>query len=307
MNRPLEGTAAQKFEGGKTMIRLWMAALVGAMALGTTAFSFKPKVIYGADDRLDVYQVPDTAVQEVAASTAAMVPSRSLVPKSGGGVRIAGKNYGQAYGLCQDEAFYSQPAAATCSGFLVGENLLATAGHCIKEADCASVSFVFGYQMVDAQTAIEEVRVDQVYGCKRIVARDLTRQQDYALVELDRPVVGVRPLRLQQANPQVNDPLVVIGHPSGLPTKVAGGAAVRRLDNGYFVANLDTYGGNSGSAVFNANTLEVAGILVRGEQDFAYDRNARCTRSNFCPDGGCRGEDVTYISYINEALAAPTN
>ena len=54
--------------------------------------------------------------------------------------------------------------------------------------------------------------------------------------------------------------------------KVAGGAKVRSNNNGvYFVANLDTYGGNSGSAVFNLQTREVEGILVRGENDYVYD------------------------------------
>jgi V8-like Glu-specific endopeptidase len=254
---------------------------------------------------MEVFQVPDAAVREVAASTAAMIPSRSLVPQSRGTIRITGKSYGADYNLCQDEPFYSQPTAAMCSGFLVGDNLLATAGHCIKDTDCANNSFVFGFKMENEQNAAMEVAPDQVYKCKRIVSRELTRQQDYALVELDRPVVGVRPLRLQQTDARVNDAIIVIGHPSGLPTKVAAGAGVRRLDNGFFVANLDTYGGNSGSAVFNANTLEVVGILVRGEQDFAYDQANKCTRSNYCTDTGCRGEDVTHISYINRAMPGP--
>lgn len=282
-----------------------MAALLGSLGLATTAFTFNPKVIYGTDDRQEVFQVPDAAVREVAESTAAMIPNRSLVASTRGSINISGRSYGSAYGLCKDEPFFDQTAAANCSGFLVGENLLATAGHCIKETDCANFSFVFGFKMTDAQTQVLEVGNDQVYKCKRIVSRELTRQQDYALVELDRPVVGVRPLRLQQVDAKVADPIIVIGHPAGLPTKVASNAGVRRLDNGFFVANLDTYGGNSGSAVFNANTLEVVGILVRGEQDFAYDQANKCTRSNYCQDDGCRGEDVTHISFINRALNLP--
>lgn len=282
-----------------------MAALLGSLGLATTAFTFNPKVIYGTDDRQEVFQVPDAAVREVAESTAAMIPNRSLVASTRGSINISGRSYGSAYGLCKDEPFFDQTAAANCSGFLVGENLLATAGHCIKETDCANFSFVFGFKMTDAQTQVLEVGNDQVYKCKRIVSRELTRQQDYALVELDRPVVGVRPLRLQQVDAKVADPIIVIGHPAGLPTKVASNAGVRRLDNGFFVANLDTYGGNSGSAVFNANTLEVVGILVRGEQDFAYDQANKCTRSNYCQDDSCRGEDVTHISFINRALNLP--
>jgi hypothetical protein len=85
----------------------------------------------------------------------------------------------------------------------------------------------------------------------------------------------------------------VIGHPVGLPAKYAPNATVR--DNApaaFFVANLDTYGGNSGSPVFNSDTHEVEGILVRGERDFQTTPQG-CTISFLCPNTGCRGEDCT--------------
>jgi hypothetical protein len=68
------------------------------------------------------------------------------------------------------------------------------------------------------------------------------------------------------------------------------------VNNVYFRANLDTYGGNSGSAVFDANTGVVEGILVRGENDFVTRGSCRAT--NYCPANGCRGEDVTHITNV---------
>jgi hypothetical protein len=86
--------------------------------------------------------------------------------------------------------------------------------------------------------------------------------------------------------------LFVIGHPCGLPQKYAPGAKVRHNSaTPFFVANLDTYGGNSGSPVFNAASYKVEGILVRGENDFVT--NGSCYVSLVCPTTGCRGEDVT--------------
>jgi hypothetical protein len=64
------------------------------------------------------------------------------------------------------------------------------------------------------------------------------------------------------------------------------------------VANLDTYGGNSGSPVFNHRTGEVEGILVRGENDYVYDPGQGCQVSNRCASDVCRGEDVTYITNV---------
>ncbi len=84
----------------------------------------------------------------------------------------------------------------------------------------------------------------------------------------------------------------MIGHPVGLPTKFAGEAVVRsNQQSAFFVANLDTYGGNSGSPVFNSDTHEVEGILVRGETDFVPQGG--CNVSLVCPTSGCRGEDCT--------------
>ena len=92
--------------------------------------------------------------------------------------------------------------------------------------------------------------------------------------------------------------MVVIGHPTGIPTKISDGAKVRMLATKYFVANLDTYGGNSGSAVLNAQSGEVEGILVRGENDYVPAEGRDCQVSNHCTNEGCRGEDVTYITNV---------
>lgn len=261
----------------------------------------RPKVIYGNDDRLDSYQVSSPSLLAVSSSTAAMIPVSSLKNK-GSFYELPNNKFGEDYGLCKNEPFYTQPNAALCSGFLVGPDLLATAGHCVSEGECSSNAFVFDYKMADAKTAPTTAANDNVYFCKEVVARELTRQQDYALVRLDRPVVGRQPLTMASTPAVAGDQLVMVGHPSGLPTKIAGGATVRKLEKGFFVANTDSYGGNSGSAVFNSQTLEVVGILVRGEEDFAYDSNGQCTRSNYCKDDGCRGEDVTMIEYISKHL-----
>jgi len=261
-----------------------------------------PKVIYGDDNRADIYQVSRADVREAADSTVALIPSRDLVRDANGAFRINASQYGKEMNLCTDEPFYDQPTAANCSGSLVGEDLIATAGHCVSNSDCSRYSFVFGFRMSNAGAAPTTVAADDVYNCKEIVAREYTGAQDYALVRLDRRVRGHRPLALQQTPVQPGDEIYVIGHPSGLPTKFADGARVRSQQGTYFQANLDTYGGNSGSAVFNATTNEVVGILVRGANDFTYDRNRQCTMSNHCADDGCRGEDVTNISYIVQAL-----
>ncbi len=274
------------------------------MLISGSAFAAKnsPLVIYGADDRVDVYASPDSALRELADSTVAMIPNIALKKINSTQTRVESINFGRAMGLCQDEPFFNQPVAAECSGSLIGDDLIITAGHCVSDADCGTNAFVFGYRMQDARTADIYVPPSEVYNCQSVVARELTNSQDYAIVKLDRPVKGHRVLTMSQTPAAVAEAVFVIGHPAGLPTKIAGGAQVRSQNPGYFVTNLDTYGGNSGSAVFSAVTNQIVGILVRGDKDFAYDAARSCSRSNVCLFDGCRGEDVTNISYVIQAL-----
>lgn len=270
-------------------------------------------VIYGDDDRVEIFQVQDPLIQAVADSTVAVVQANQLISAGNFQTRqgaIAVLNlkaplYGQQYGLCQNEPYFNQPSGAFCSGFLVGPDLIATAGHCIDDTKCAGTAFVFGFHMQNENTPAVKFPASEVYGCKKVVAREYTNQQDYALVQLDRAVPNHRPLNLARRTPQPNEPLYVIGHPAGLPKKIAGGSNVRRLDQGFFVANTDTYGGNSGSAVFSGKTHEVLGILVRGENDFvSVNQNGQsCRQSYKCTNDACRGEDITYIEYIARTVA----
>lgn len=256
------------------------------------------KVIYGDDNRLDWYESPSTLYRELALSTAGMISKKKLLIKDDN-IKISGISL-RGRGICEEERFSEQITAANCSGFLVGEDLLVTAGHCIEnQTDCEDNAWVFDYRLKFKEDKANYIKKESVYNCKEIIERKLETfgKNDYALIRLDRKVIDRKPLDYRKTG-KVNtgDKLVVIGHPSGLPTKIADGAEVRSRKTQYFKANLDTYGGNSGSAVFNAKTGSVEGILVRGDTDY-ISRNG-CQRSNTVSNNGGRGEDVTYITNI---------
>ena len=111
----------------------------------------------------------------------------------------------------------------------------------------------------------------------------------------------------------LNNPVAVIGHPSGLPVKIASEAnviqttGVMQNEDGdlvpvasQFVTNLDTFGGNSGSPVINTDSYKVVGILVGGDQDYVQSTEDLCVEVNRCDLSGvgCTGESVTKMSYI---------
>lgn len=269
-----------------------------AAALCITSAQGYNKVIYGDDNRRDIVDSTNSIYKELAKSTAAMISSSRLQTR-GENVKVSGS----ALSLCSDEPFNGQPTAANCSGFLVAPDLLVTAGHCIRSmGDCRSYKWVFDFAKTEANQSEYNVAKSSVYGCKEIVERALDRStsDDFALIRLDRAVTDREPLEYRKEGKIAdNASILVIGHPTGLPTKISDGANVRTNTNGYyFVANLDTYGGNSGSAVFNAETGAVEGILVRGETDYTYDSSRGCRMSYHCSDDGCRGEDVTRITNI---------
>src|SRR5208282_5244757 len=128
------------------------------------------------------------------------------------------------------EPFFEQGTGAFCSGSLVAPDIIMTAGHCVPSAEeCASIKFVFGFAVKQKGVLPTSVPAGEVYGCKELIGREqIGTGADWALVRLDRKVAGHEPLKLNLTGKIENKTeVLVIGHPSGLPTKIAGGAHVR--------------------------------------------------------------------------------
>jgi len=267
--------------------------------LSLSLFANDNKVIYGVDNRLDVYQTKNPLYLELAKSTAAMITS-SNIKTLGNQSYISGETLKERHGVCSSALFADQVTSARCSGFLVAPDLLVTAGHCMKtQDDCSDNLWVFDFKMTGPNTAPKNVSSDQVYRCTEIIDQVYTKQNDYALIRLDRRVSDRKPLQVRtQGKISNNVDLLMIGHPSGLPTKIADGANLRENGNPYFfVSNTDSFGGNSGSAIFDAETGLVEGILVRGEDDYEQ-QSSGCSLPKVCSKYDCRGEDITRITNI---------
>ena len=279
------------------------AAVITLSAL--TVQASVDKVVYGEDNRLDIFEVSNPMHLKLAKATAALVKSYSVEDMRDGQSKLSGGSLS----VCSDEKFDGQMTAAFCSGFLVkhdSKQYFVTAGHCIdSQRSCEGIKFVFDYTVETEGQTQHKVPTSSVYSCKKLVDRVLSRSDsnDYAVVELDREVTGREALTFRtEGKVSTGEEILVIGHPSGLPSKVAGDAFVRKNNSKtFFATNLDTFGGNSGSAVFNARTGEVEGILVRGHNDYTYRRGPdgnRCKAPEYCSMDGCRGEDVTRTTSI---------
>ena len=206
--------------------------------------------------------------------------------------------------LCDNATkFDDQPVAPFCTAFLVGPRVLVTAGHCYENYTLAQTRFVFGFRG-ETRPFPDTFKNDDVYvGADLIIG-----SSDYAIITLNRDVVGRTPLRVDRTTKiKKTDPVYVIGHPAGLPLKHARGAAVRSVGFDTFTANLDVLGGNSGSPVFLETTHEVVGMHVIG--DDGYQLAGSCYLLQECPTGqDCLGEGclkAEFIPAIQAATPAP--
>ncbi|WNG50556.1 trypsin-like peptidase domain-containing protein [Archangium minus] len=275
----------------------------------------KSEVVYGTDSRQDVYAHADATLRARAqqATVALMAPS-DFNATNPNNVTFPGSTLGTAYNLCTTERFRDDPTAAFCSGTLIDDDLVLTAGHCVTSASaCADTRLVFNYYRPSAGT-LQPVTTADIFTCTSIVARQQGtvngQNLDYAILRLDRPATPrftPAPVRTGNTALSVGQNVAVIGSGSGIPFKIDSGGSVRDARSGtldYFVATTDTFGGNSGSGVYETSNYTVAGILVRGETD--YVTNGSCRVVNTCTETGCRGEDITYVYPAISAYCAAT-
>ncbi len=251
-------------------------------------------VIYGADDRKEYYQIADQKLAQAAGAVCVITHLSELTDNGDGTYLLAATPW--TADICADEQFYGQLTVGFCTGFLVGDDLVATAGHCVDLFNCGSTAFVFGWWKSDSAAAAPMmVPAEAVYFCSGIVDQVDEGDYDHSIVQLDRAVIGRTPVPIRRDGVVADgEPLSVIGHGIHLPLKEAGGAVVKNANGSipWFQANLDAFGGNSGSPVFNLNTYTVEGILVRGAPDFVLDDS--CYRSYMIPDTGNPGSGLEF-------------
>ncbi|MGA7327276.1 MAG: trypsin-like peptidase domain-containing protein [Rhodomicrobium sp.] len=269
------------------------------------------RAIYGIDTRVEYFEIKDEAVRAVARASVALFFGESVEP-AGQSASLVTRPLQKSHGiwhrqldLCPGEKFAGEPVGAFCSGTLVREDIVLTAGHCVSEISnspnippIGGVRFVFGYRVEKDGANPTRIPSSQIFSGYELLGGETNTSRDWALIRLDRPVPAeiASPVISWSTGVAKGAKVFVIGYPSGIPLKYAPGAEVRDdADPNYFVANLDTFGGNSGSGVSDQTTKKLAGILFRGDTDYVEDKSKSCMRVNVCPRTGCSGEYVTRL------------
>jgi hypothetical protein len=275
------------------IVFLWGCAPAGpAPDVSDHASAGKADFLDG-DGFVDPVGVPEGSLREAARATMLVALERHwdgapTLDWTRDTVQLATRPAREQYDLCPDVPFGDEPSVDfpwVGSAALVGSRLVAMAGHSISllqgEHDgCADIKLLFGYALrpgVGARDATAVERQDR-YSCARVLARRYTasgipglppfdQTEDYALIELDRPVQGREPLTLGPV-PEVGDEVVAIGHPSGLPMKLSSRGKVRNTSSGFlFAASVDAMRGSSGGPVVDERGRWI-GLVAAGNGSY---------------------------------------
>jgi V8-like Glu-specific endopeptidase/subtilisin-like proprotein convertase family protein len=272
--------------------------------------SLKSPVIYGDDNRVDLFRLNQIENHlSIQTKAVALLVDKAKISEINGEpdfIRLNSSTLHQESNICLSEPFAKQPVAGFCTGFLLDDDILVTAGHCIDNIDhCKKTLITFGFAYSTHLSDPTKIRKDDVYECSELILKERDRRTkvDFAIIRLNRLVKNRPHLNVNLYSPELNsgDKLTILGHPNGLPLKIAFGpdSEVRKNspENLYFVATLDSYLGNSGSPVLNSTTGFLEGVLVRGEKDYEFSEN-ECFISKKCSHNDCRGEDVMKINEV---------
>ncbi|MET0412257.1 MAG: trypsin-like serine protease, partial [Polyangiaceae bacterium] len=106
-------------------------------------------IVYGQDDRSDLYEQADDPRARIADAAVALLPRSTLANRRGPELARGLSSWEDDGGLCPGEPFGDQPVAAFCSGVLVDWDLVLTVAHCVEDIPLDEVAMVMGFYYVE--------------------------------------------------------------------------------------------------------------------------------------------------------------
>lgn len=214
--------------------------------------------------------------------------------------------------LCTSERFALEPSFSRCTAFLIGDNLILTAGHCVNnQEECERRIWVLSQEVSGEEG--EFIPSENLIKCEKLIdqKKNSASKNDYALIQIKTSQSLPRPFKFSKSNPflenQRDKKFYILGHPSGLPLIDSGPAKIIDDTSEFiFFLDSDTFGGNSGSPVIDQESGDVFGILTNGDLDYKLNPERGCLETYKCLEGNtCKGESVVPIYNIPFLVPGP--
>jgi hypothetical protein len=280
-----------------------LAAAAGCGAREDGAYTSRQRVVYGVDDRVLTSAYPDSGVRNLAANSVAALVHETSLQRGTDAWSIQGPKLGEFANLCDGEPFADLVMGAFCTGFLLDDRHVVTAGHCLVDRQACRDGFklVFGY--VGAEPQIPDANL---FDCVAVDGFhhdpwDSERRLDYAVLRLDRAIAP--PLTALTAGTvgghRASDPLLSVGASQGVPMTADDQVFTLdevRPESGFVTLTADLFHGSSGGPVLDADR-NVIGLVSGGVDDYELDETLGCNRSRVAsPTSDDFGERATLMT-----------
>lgn len=277
--------------------------------------------IYGEDSRKEI--IESSALTQQIATGVAITFSKIFLQQNADStysLDFKSSTLKSEWDSCSDERFLEQPSSSpSCTGFLIAEDILVTAGHCAfvkgevrnkNNPFCQDFLWMFDYQYKSKNNIeLSNVPAEKIFQCQKILYASYKYDQptfedkpkhieDFAIIKLDRKAKGRHYFKLAAELPPTGHKLTALGFPLGLPMKHSTGKLLSRHKENYLHSNLDIIGGNSGSPILN-EANEVIGITSHGYDSSQWSETRQCMALNRCD------ENATQCEFSSEIFDHP--